>query len=232
MQCPNTSEQLPRGISPSSPVPMAQSVQTISGEEVPFGAGKIDSDSPKRMPPSPQGSSQTGMADDMAHTCHSPSLPPLPRTPEATSVPSALHSQASPRAIFNTPSDEVLHLQEEMNNAMSHLLTLQASLDAHQWRLVSDTETTLHQNEAKASEAIKVVKACYATSILETEALYVSVIKEVEANYSTSIMEMEGGHVTAMQDVKAACTAHAFDLQQAHGETIWALESEAIEEDG
>ena len=71
---------------------MAPNVPTISGEEVPLGAGKIDSDSPKRMPSSPQESSQTGMTDDIAHKSFSPSLPPTPGTPEATSVPSAPYS--------------------------------------------------------------------------------------------------------------------------------------------
>ena len=114
---------------------------------------------------------------------------------------------------------------------MSHSLTLWAWLDANQWRLVSDTETALCQNEAKASEAIKVVKACYVTLIHEAEALYMAAIREVEANHSTSILEVEGCHTTAVKEVEAVCVAHAFDLKQAHGETIWALESEAIKED-
>ena len=64
---PNTSEQLPGGISPRRPVSTVPNVPTISGEEIPLGADKIDSDSPKRIPPSPQWSSQTGMADDSPH---------------------------------------------------------------------------------------------------------------------------------------------------------------------
>ena len=66
----------------------------------------------------------------------------------------------------------------------------------------------------------------------EAEALYAAAIREAEANCSTSIMEAEGGHVTAIREVKAACVTCTFDLQQAHREMIWALESEAIEEDG
>ena len=115
---------------------------------------------------------------------------------------------------------------------MSHLLTLQASLDAHWWRLISDTGTTLCQNEAKASKAIKEVKAHCAASVLEAEALYAEAIREAETTHSTSIMEAEGGCVTAVREVVAACVAPAFDFQQAHGETMWALESEAIGEDG
>ena len=95
-----------------------------------------------------------------------------------------------------------------------------------------DTETTFHQNEAKASEAFRVGKVHYVISINEAEALYAAAIRETEANCSTSIMEVEGGHMTANGEVEAVCMACAFNLQQAHGETIRALESEAIEEDG
>ena len=110
----------------------------------------------------------------------------------------------------NTLPGKVLSLQEEMNNAMSCLLTLRASVDANRWRLISDTETALHQNEAKASETIKVVKAHYATSIHEAKALYAAAIREVEANHSTSIMEAEGGHANAIRKVKAACQSTCF----------------------
>ena len=75
------------------------------------------------------------------------------------------------------------------------------------------------------------VKAHYAATICEAMDLYVMAIREAETNCSTSIMEVEGCHVTAIREVEAACMVHALDLQQAYGETIWALESEAIEED-
>ena len=45
-------------------------------------------------------------------------------------------------------------------------------------------------------------------------------------------MEAEGAHMTAVREAEAACAAHTFDLQQAHGETMQALESEAITEEG
>ena len=47
---------------------------------------------------------------------------------------------------------------------------------------MSDIETTLHQNEAKAAEAIKIVKTCYVGTISEAEARYVMAIREVETN--------------------------------------------------
>ena len=156
----NMSGQLPIGISPRKPTSMGPDVPTTSGGEIPFEPGKIDLASLKEILPSPQESSQVGMANDTAHNNCSPSPSPMLGTSEATSVPSALQSQTSPRANSISLSDKVLHLQEEMNNAMSRLLTTQTSLDTHQQRLISDTETTLCQNKAKASEAVKEVKAC------------------------------------------------------------------------
>ena len=41
-----------------------------------------------------------------------------------------------------------------------------------------------------------------------------------------------GGCSTAVREVEATCVACTLNLQQAHGEAIRALESEAIEEDG
>ena len=69
-------------------------------------------------------------------------------------------------------------------------------------------------------------------SIHEAKAPYVVAIREAETNCSTPIMELEGGHTTAIREVEVACMTHAFDLQRAHGETILALESKAIKEDG
>ena len=115
---------------------------------------------------------------------------------------------------------------------MSHILIVQASLDAWQWRLISDIKTALHQNKSKAAEAIKIAKACYMGTICEAEAVYVMAIKEAETSHSTSIVEAEGGHLTAIRDVEATCVAHALELQQAHGEAIRTLENEAIKEEG
>ena len=119
-----------------------------------------------------------------------------------------------------------------MNDAMSHILTLQASLDAWQQRLISDIETALHQNKAKAAKAIKIAKACYVGTIHKAKAMYVMVIREVKTSCSTSIMEAEGGCSTAIRDVEATCVACALNLQQAHREAIGTLENEVIKEEG
>ena len=171
--------------------------QQLVGGEIPFKQGMIDPASLKEIPPSPQESSQVGMANDMAHTRCSPSLSPTPGSHEVISVPSASPSQASLRANSITLLNKVLHLQEEMSNGMSCLLTTWASLDGHQQRLISDTETTFHQNKAKASEAIKEVKDHCVASICEAKALSAVAIRNAETTHSISIMEVEGAHMTA-----------------------------------
>ena len=80
------------------------------------------------------------------------------------------------------------------------------------------TQTALHQKEAKASKAVKEVKAHCEASICEAEALYVAAIREVETTHSTSIMDAEDAHMTAVREAEAAGVACTFDLQQAHRE--------------
>ena len=93
------------------------------------------------------------MADIMAHSSHSPT--PTLGTPERDSSPTPFQLQLQVNSI--TPPDNVLHLQEEMNEAMVHLLTVRTSVDTHQQRIISEMEVTHCQNEIKTSEAIRKV---------------------------------------------------------------------------
>ena len=65
-------------------------------------------------------------------------------------------------------SVDVLYLQEEMNSAMVHLLSARATMDmCYQW-VIWETEIGHHQNEINTSEAIREIKAQYATTIRDT----------------------------------------------------------------
>ena len=68
-----------------------------------------------------------------------------------------------------TMPDNVLHLQEEMNDAMVHILTFRDSVDAHWQRLISEPEISHYQNETKASKVINGVEAHYAVALHDTE---------------------------------------------------------------
>ena len=85
-----------------------------------------------------------------------------------------------------TLPDDVLHLQEETNNAMVHLLTLKASVHVCQQKVISATEIALHQNESKTSEAIKEIKACYVAALSDAEATYAAAIRDTESAHSAS----------------------------------------------
>ena len=89
---PDNLEQPPAGSSPKRPTPMGPITPIASGEDTPLEAGKIDQASLKGMCPSLQGSSQSGMADDMGHTSHSPSPSSPLGAPKETRIPSVLHS--------------------------------------------------------------------------------------------------------------------------------------------
>ena len=165
------------------------------------------------------------MADIMAHSSCSSS--PILGTPERDGSPSPFQLQAN----STTLPDNVLHLQEEMNDAMVHLLTLKASIDAHQQKLISETEIAHHQNETKTSEAIKEIKAHYVATLSDAEATYVAAVREAEAAHSASTREVEVIHTTAVRKAEAASVAQTSKLQQVHQETIQTMEDEAIEEE-
>ena len=97
---------------------------------------------------------------------------------------------------------------------------VKSSIDACQWKLVSKFSMTLHQNESKTEESIKVAKALCACSIREAETTCAHSIKEAEACCSTAIRETE-----------AWGASQASFIQQSHVRDIQHLEEEAIEEE-
>ena len=125
------------------------------------------------------------MADVTAHSSHSPS--PMLDTPERDISPAPLQLQVNSLML----PDNVLHLQEEMNNAMVHLLTVMASINTHWWRIMSETEVAHHWNGIKTSKAIREVKASYAATLGNAMATYVTAMRKVETTHLTSISEAE-----------------------------------------
>ena len=147
------------------------------------------------------------MADVTAHSSCSPS--PIPGTPERDSSPTPLQLQAN----SITLPVNVLHLQEEMNNAMVHLLILKASIDALQWKLISETEIAHCQNKIKTSEAIKEIKAHYMAALGNAEATYAAAIMKVEAAHLASTREAEFICATAVRKAEAANVVQTSKLQ-------------------
>ena len=117
------------------------------------------------------------------------------------------------------------------------------SLAASQRKQVSDFETTLHQNEAKATKAIREAKthceaaireveACCTTHIREAEAYCTTHIRQAETHCATTITEVEACCATDIREEEPCCADHAHSIQQLHAEGMQCLETEAMEEEG
>ena len=119
-------------------------------------------------------------------------------------------SAKSPGADTGTLLQDVCLLQKEMNSAMGHLFTTRASLDTHWRKQVSDFEMVLHQNEAKATKAIRQAKVHCGSEIREPEACCAADIREAESH----------------------CVCHAHTMQQSYSDNMQCLEREAIEKEG
>ena len=111
---------------------------------------------------------------------------------------------------------------------MVHLLSVRAAIDmCHQW-VILETEVSHHQNEINISEAIREVKAQYATTIGDAKAAYRTAMRKVEAVCSGSTSKPEVIWVTRIR-AKATNAMHAFKLQWQHQEAMHNLEDEALE---
>ena len=97
---------------------------------------------------------------------------------------------------------------------------VKSSIDAHQWKLVSEFGMILCQNKSKTKESIKEAKALCAHSIREAETTCAHSIKEAEAHCLTAIREAE-----------AWGASQASSIQHKHARGIQHLEEEAIEEE-
>ena len=81
----------------------------------------------------------------------------------------------------DTPPPDVAHILEEANKALGYLLAIKSSIDALQQKLISEFSMVLCQNDSKAMDSIKEVKATYTHSIQEAEDHCSVAIREAEA---------------------------------------------------
>ena len=163
------------------------------------------------------------MANIMAHSICSPSPCTLERATSLTPLVLLANS-------INLLVD-VLHLQEEMNDAMVHLLSARATMDmCCQWVLL-ETEVGNCQNEIDTSEAIRQIQAWYAAMIGHADAIYWTAIRKVKAICLASTSKAEVTWTTSIRKAKTANAAWASKLQWQNQETMWNLEEEALKEE-
>ena len=147
----------------------------------------------KQPPPSPHGSSQADMANIMAPSSHSPSPGTLERGTSPTPLADSINLLVG-----------VLHLQEEMNDVMVHLLSARAAMDMHHQQVLLETEVSHCQNEINTSEAIREIKAWYTTMVRDAEVAYRTPIREVEAIHLASTSTAEIIQATGIRKAQAA----------------------------
>ena len=116
-----------------------------------------------------------------------------------------------------------------MNDTMVHLLSARAAIDMCHQQVILQTEVSHCQNEINTSEAIREIKAWYATIIGDTEAVYRTAIMKVEAIHLASTSKAEVIRASGIRKAKAANAAQASKLQQQHQEARKNLEEEALE---
>ena len=74
---------------------------------------------------------------------------------------------------------------------MVHLLMTRASLDAHPRKQVVDFEMALHQNEAKATKAIREAKVLCGAVIREVESCCVDHAHTIQQSHSNNMQHLE-----------------------------------------
>ena len=152
------------------------------------------------------------MANITAHSSHSLSHGTPERDTSLTPLPLLANS-------INLSVD-VLHLQEEMNDVMVHLLSARATMDIHHQWVISETEVGHCQNEINTSEAIREIKSWYTATIGDAEDIYGTTIRKAEAICLASTSKVEVTCATGIRKAKAANAMQASKLQQQHQEAM------------
>ena len=93
-------------------------------------------------------------------------------------------------------------------------------------------QDSLHQNEAKATEAIQEGQGPLWGKPLERQRLACHCIKEVETQCSTTITEAEAHCAADIREAESCCMDHAHSIQQLHADGMQHLETKAMEEEG
>ena len=118
-----------------------------------------------------------------------------------------------------------------MKNAIVHLLTARTSVDTRHQRIISETKVGHCQNEINTAEAIREVKARYASTIGDAESAYMTPMRKAEATHSASTSEVEVICATRVRKAEAVNVVQGSKLQQEHQKAMQNQEEEALEEE-
>ena len=152
-----------------------------------------------------------------------------------------------------TPPVDAVELHTNANKTLKELLTTKASIDTCRQRAVWELGMELHWNESKAMESIKEAKAicsqanldaqalCFATvkeakavcscATLEAKAICLETVKEAKTTCTCSIQENKAVCSMAIRDAEAHKASQAKLLQKEHGNIMWDMERQVIQEE-
>ena len=141
-----------------------------------------------------------------------------------------------------TPPVDALDLWANANKALKDLLTTKASIDTHRQRAVWELGIELYWNESQAAESIREAKAvCSWVTLdaqitcsqltLDTKTTCSAAVKEAKTTQDCIIHEAGAACFTAIRDIEAQRASQGETLQREHGNIIWDLEREVIQEE-
>ena len=160
---------------------------------------------------------------------------------------------ATPISVSVSPLVDAMPLCANANKALKELLTTKASIDTCRWRAIQELGMELDQNEPKATESIKEANAACSQANLDAQALCFATIKEAKAISSHATLEAKAIYLEMAEEAKTTCkcsiqenkatcsmairyaeaqkASQAELLQKEHGNSMWDLERQVIQEE-
>ena len=158
------------------------------------------------------------------------------------------------RARSVIPLVDAMELWANANKVLKDLLTTKASIDACRQRAIWELGVELCQNESQVAESIKEAKAVCSRvtldaqttcsqltldamtncsqAILDAKTTCSAVIKEAKTTWGHIIKEAKATCFSAVRYIKAQRAFQAKTLQREHGNIMWDLETQVIQEEG
>ena len=136
-----------------------------------------------------------------------------------------------------------MELWANANKALKDLLTNKASTDTCRWRAIWELGVVLCRNESQAAKSIKEVKAVCSQATLDAQTTCFQLILEAKTTCSMAVNRAKTTRGHIIQEAEATCSkaiskveaqrvSQAESFQREHGNIMWDLEEQAIQEEG
>ena len=135
------------------------------------------------------------------------------------------------RAGSITPPVDAMELWLNANKAPKDLLTTKASTEACRQRAVWELGTELCWNESQAAKSIKEAKAVCSCATLDAQTTCSWLTLDAKITRGCIIQEAEATCSSAIRDIEVQRASQAKTLQREHGNIMWDLEMQVIQEE-